>query len=67
MEGIEKLLVLFGIIAVPLFLYYFFYKLTRPDGRKHIVDELKKNKFWDTEVFAFLVILLFIYLWYIDY
>jgi hypothetical protein len=68
MEGIEKLLILGGMILVPLFLYVFIYKLTRPDGRKHIVDEVKTKRikgFHDTEVFVVLVILLFAYIWWI--
>ncbi len=51
-----------GLVVIVLiwFVGNFLGKLGNPEGRKELSDELKKEKFWNTETFVIVVVILII-------
>lgn len=60
MVDIPVLIIGLVVIALIWFVGNFLGKLGNQEGRKELSDELKKEKFWNTEVFVIVVVILII-------
>ena len=60
----EYLFILFVFGCIAWFFGQYIQKLGNPEGRKELTDEIKNQKFWDTQTFVILVLILFVYLYW---
>lgn len=60
----NALVIFFAIGVVIWFVLQYIQKLGNPEGRKELTDEIKNQKFWDTQTFVILVLILFVYLYW---
>ena len=59
---IESLFFIFIFVVIAWFFGQYIQKLGNPEGRKELTDEIKNQKFWDTQTFVILIVGYLIYL-----